>query len=433
MNDRFQIDDLMSQGAEGIVFRATDKDTGATVALRRYFPFGKGCGGLDEDARAAYSQSLLGLSSLKHQSLRQVLGGGCDEVDHLPYIVTEWVDGDTAEALASRSMLDLDDVENLLKSALNASLWLSQIFQKESLWIETDLSTVIRRGCGKQGDFTFWISPIKWLGISGPDHDLKLLAGFATQLMQGVPMTMGNAKHTRLVRWIEWLGAAPISATLSQARERLTHHLQSPSNAPLRKLVTPPKQEKPTAKKKPRRRPGAILYANLFLLLVAIGLGYYSHQVKQTRPDAKKSLAHHKNHRAPEKKTAKKHENSPPKDTMMAAGKETVSGELIAWDNYSKLMENNRRKVVVEGPAGRVDQSKSGKTFYLVFFGGDKPESSRIGIRLGKGTPDQMKSELGAFVGKKIRASGEVKKEMQGNLSSPAVMVNDVSAIQIID
>jgi hypothetical protein len=26
-----------------------------------------------------------------------------------------------------------------------------------------------------------------------------------------------------------------------------------------------------------------------------------------------------------------------------------------------------------------------------------------------------------------------VKKEMQGNLSSPAVMINDVSAIQIID
>jgi hypothetical protein len=44
-----------------------------------------------------------------------------------------------------------------------------------------------------------------------------------------------------------------------------------------------------------------------------------------------------------------------------------------------------------------------------------------------------MKSELAAFVGKKIRASGEVKKEMQGNLSSPAVMINDVSAIQIID
>jgi hypothetical protein len=44
-----------------------------------------------------------------------------------------------------------------------------------------------------------------------------------------------------------------------------------------------------------------------------------------------------------------------------------------------------------------------------------------------------MKSDLQSFVGKKIRASGEVKKEMQGNLSSMAVMINDVSAIQIID
>jgi hypothetical protein len=96
-------------------------------------------------------------------------------------------------------------------------------------------------------------------------------------------------------------------------------------------------------------------------------------------------------------------------------------------------MEQVRRQVTVEGPAGRVDQSKSGKTFYLVFHGGEKPESSRVGIRLGKGSVDKMKSELSAFIGKRIRASGEVKKEMQGNLSSPAVMINDVSAIRIID
>lgn len=432
MNDRFQIDDLMSQGPEGIVFRATDRETGAAVALRRYFPFGKGCGGLDEDARTAYAQSLEGLSSLKHPSLRQVLGGGCDEIDHIPYIVTEWVDGEAVEMLVSHAMLGLDDVTNLLKSALDTSLWLSEIFQKESLWVETELSTVIRINSKKSGDFNFWISPIKWLGVTGPDHDMKQLAGFATQLLHGVPMTMGNAQQSGIVRWIEWLRAAPKTATLTQAREKLTHHLQSTGGAPLRKLITPPKQEKPAAHKKPPHRPGAIFCLNFSLVMLVIGLGYYSHQVKQARADGRKPAAHHKANRQPAKKTAKKNEKSS-RAEIVSGSNEVAPGELIAWDNHSRLLANNRRKITVEGPAGRIDQSKSGKTLYLVFFGGDKPESSRVGIRLGNGSPDQIKSELSAFVGKKIRASGEVKKEMQGNLSSPAVMVNDVSAIQIID
>jgi len=432
MNDRFQIDDLMSQGPEGIVFRATDRQTSAAVALRRYFPFGKGCGGLDEDARTAYAESLEGLSSLKHPFLRQVLGGGCDEIDHLPYIVTEWVDGESVEMLVSHAMLGLDDVTNLLKSALDASLWLSDIFQKESLWIETELPTVIRRSSENSGDFIFWISPIKWLGVKGPDHDMKQLAGFATQLLHGVPLMVGNAKQTGIVRWIEWLRAAPKTATLTQAREKLTNHLQSTGGAPLRKLITPPKHEKPNPQRKSHRRPGAILYANLFLGMLVIGLGYYSHQVKQARVDGKKPAVHHKATKPLAKNTANKNQKAPRADVAFAAD-EAAPGELIEWDNHTKLLANDRRKVTVEGPAGRIDQSKSGKTLYIVFFGGDKPESSRVGIRLGKSSPDQMRSKLGAFVGKKIRASGEVKTEMQGNLSSPAVMINDVSAIQIID
>lgn len=426
MKERFQIEDLMSQGPGGIVFRATDAESGRMVALRRYFPFGKGCGGLDEDARTAYAQSLDGLSSLKHESLRQVLGGGCDEVDHLPFIATEWVDGETIEMLVARSLLDLDDVAHLLKGALDATLWLSQIFQKESLWIETELSTVILRDSGKPRDFTFWISPVKWLGVSGPDHDLKLLAGFASQLLQGLPRAMGDARHAGLVRWIEWLRTAPKSATLTQARDKLALHLQSSAQAPIRKA--PPANGKPVAARKPRRKVAAMLWVNLFLLIGTLGLAHYAYEVKQTRAESRKSAS---NADSKPKKTSKK--KSAPRTEIVAGANESAKDEVIAWDNNNKLMENIRRQVIVEGPAGRIDQSKSGKTLYFVFNGGDKPDSARVGIRLGKESPDRVKSELSSFVGKKIRAQGVVKKEMQGDLSSPAIMINDVSAIQIID
>jgi hypothetical protein len=90
---RFEIEDIVDQDASGVVFRAVDSSTGREVALRRFFPFGPDGGGLEGDEQLAYGNAVEILTGLQHPGLRAVVGGGCDSVDGLPFIATEWIDG----------------------------------------------------------------------------------------------------------------------------------------------------------------------------------------------------------------------------------------------------------------------------------------------------------------------------------------------------
>jgi len=433
MKDRYLIEDMMSQGHNGVIFRATDAEAGRVIILRRYFPFGRGYGGLNAESRKAYEDSLDDLCSLQHESLASVLGGGCDDADGFPFIVTEWIDGETLEVLHSRGILGVEDALKVLLAAIDISLWLSQIFVREELWVETELPTIFRRNSEKAHDYVFGISPFKWLGISKPDGDLKALSGMASKLIHGMPHASGDTKFSGLVHWIEWLRIAPKSTSLTQARNKLSLFLQSAAHAPVRRSAPPLPKSKQSISRKPKRPTRTLLWVNLFLALGTIAFGGYAYQVKQSRKDAKKPKTYIKVDKVSAKQSAAKKKKPEHRTEIVNGAMDVPAAEVIAWENHSKLMENIRRKVTVEGPAGRIDQSKSGKTLYLVFSGGEKPQSSRVGIRLGNNSPDEIKAALAAFVGKKIRASGEVKKEMQGNLSSPAIMVNDASAIQIID
>ena len=91
MTRRFQIEDLTAQDETGVVFRALDTETGATVAVRRFFPFGANGGGLSADEQSAYDIAVGRLAGLNHPAMRAVICGGCDPVDGMPFIATEWV------------------------------------------------------------------------------------------------------------------------------------------------------------------------------------------------------------------------------------------------------------------------------------------------------------------------------------------------------
>lgn len=429
MNERFQIDDLISQGPDGVFFRATDGETGQKVVLRRYFPFGRGGGGLDAEAGKAFKDSIDGFSSIKSEALCRIVGGGCDDVDGIPFIATEWIDGETIEFLKARSMLGVTDIVLILTSVMNLSLWLSQSFGREALWIDLDLAAMWRKNSEKPHDYVFCVSIPHWLGLSNKSDEMSELAGLASQLVLGVPQTAGNPKHAALLRWIEWLRAEPKSTPLKKARDKLVTELQSIRSAPMRKSPLPRVIDGSRIRQKAGSPVSAISLFCIFLGIGTIGLATYAYQTKWHRSVAKKSSVASKN----TKGNLKKKMSKKPSSGNVAAAVNPTKGSVISSGSHLRLAENINRKVVIEGNAERVDWSKSGKTYYLVFLEGEKSKPSRVGIRLSERSPDQMKSDLQSFVGKKIRASGEVKKEMQGNLSSMAVMINDVSAIQIID
>ena len=119
VTQRFKIEDLIVQDASGVVFRALDGETGTMVALRRFFPFGASGGGLMEDEQTAYNIALGRLAGLHHPALRSVVCGGCDPVDGMPFIATEWVEGDALEMILEQGPLTVDATLELLQQALD--------------------------------------------------------------------------------------------------------------------------------------------------------------------------------------------------------------------------------------------------------------------------------------------------------------------------
>ena len=88
-----------------MVFRALDTETGKTVAVRRFFPFGALGVGLKDDEKTAYNIALGRLTGLNHPALRSVICGGCDPVDGIPFIATEWIEGHVLEPIVEQQPL----------------------------------------------------------------------------------------------------------------------------------------------------------------------------------------------------------------------------------------------------------------------------------------------------------------------------------------
>ena len=61
-------------------------------------PVRRGGGGLLEEEQAAYNIAVGRLAGLQHPALRAVVCGGCDPVDGIPFIATEWIEGTAAGA-----------------------------------------------------------------------------------------------------------------------------------------------------------------------------------------------------------------------------------------------------------------------------------------------------------------------------------------------
>ena len=88
-SSRFQIEEMVSQDANGAIFLATDSETGRVVLWQRFFPFGAGSGGLEGEERNSYQQGVELMKRLEHPALRRVIDGGCDPVDGIPYLISE--------------------------------------------------------------------------------------------------------------------------------------------------------------------------------------------------------------------------------------------------------------------------------------------------------------------------------------------------------
>ena len=159
--ERFEIEDIVAQDPRGVVFRARIRSSDTPVAIRRFSPFGEDGGGLDHEEAAAFRIAASRLAKLDHPALRRVIEGSVDPIDGLPYLVSEWIEGESLADVLDGEKLDPALVIDVMRLALEVSLVLSEVLGEEALWVETDPATVLVGDAESGRGFTFWISPFK--------------------------------------------------------------------------------------------------------------------------------------------------------------------------------------------------------------------------------------------------------------------------------
>jgi hypothetical protein len=221
VTNRYEILDILSQDRRGVTFKAEDRETGKEVVLRRFFPFGPDGGGLEEEERIAYEIGVKRLQEVSHPALRSVLDGGTDPVDGMPFLVTEWLEGEMLSERIKEGPLSPESVRALADLALETSQILSEAFGEEAIWVETDPTTVIVSDHDPARQVTFWISPLRWLGDPSARSDLNPLLEMVEALCGWKGQMISRSSGAGLGAWVKTLRDEPDTWTLAQAKDAL--------------------------------------------------------------------------------------------------------------------------------------------------------------------------------------------------------------------
>ena len=105
----YQIQEMVHQDADGVLFQALNEESGQLVAMRRFFLSEKVMEKLKErgeDGKSLFETNLEWLISLKVSHFQKVICGGIDEVDEVPYVITEWIEGMTLADAREQQVLE---------------------------------------------------------------------------------------------------------------------------------------------------------------------------------------------------------------------------------------------------------------------------------------------------------------------------------------
>ena len=444
MIERFQIEDLIVQDASGVVFRALDAETGKPVALRRFFPFGADGGGLLEDEQTAYNIALERLAGINHPALRSVVCGGCDPVDGIPYIVTEWIEGESILSFLTDGPFAAETACEVLTEALEVCEVLSHVLAEEAVWIETDLRTIIVSGEGGGRHFTFWISPLKWLGAAGsPSSDLERIATLAEELMGWQGRIVGDQAGRGLGGWVKWLRASAATSTLHEVRENLAASVGVEPPATAKVLVKKATQPVLMGTRRGAFRKPAILGLAGAVILAGCLLWWRADQPPAEPPAGSQAASAGVPETAAaraSRRAAELQAGAALADSRSAAvlgeqrAQAAESGGAIPWDSRELLLAMERRDAMIEGTVRSVHPSNSRRTFYLRFSENPGVNDAQAGIEIGDAEENAFVKTLESFIDKKVRVNGRVViRRIPSGTERPEVITRNLNDVRIVD
>jgi hypothetical protein len=450
---RYEIQEMLSQDAHGVVFLAVDRDSGDEVALRRFFPFGPGGGGLEGEERTAYMAALERLKGVSHPAMRTILEGGCDPVDGMPFLVTEWVEGPRLAEHLKGKPLSAGSAKALLDHALEVSLVLAGVLGEEAIWVETAPEAVILSQGQEGRGVTFWISPMRWLGQSEERQGLLPLVGLGEAAMHWQGRVISDQAGEGLGAWFKAIKADPRRWTLEEARvtlhaaQMLAGELAPPAavHSPSMPTVALPAPVRlPVLKQESSRWPwvfAALLVITTTGLLVwkggrqapaaaspvLVSTGPKATPAKAAPPvaaavpapaapaaDPEMDAAARVSARAAElAKEIKEYPVIPSAHDQVDAAQ--MDAQLI--EIGGKLRNQIGGKVSLTGRLFEVRDSDSGKTRYLEFGASRDPDAVCIRYRTREGDTGMSKEELDKLVGKQVTIKGDVVADPSGRIA----------------
>ena len=427
-----------------MVFRALDTETGQPVAVRRFFPFGADGGGLHDDEQSAYNRALERLAGLRHPALRSVICGGCDPVDGMPYIATEWIEGELLQRFIDQDLLVLEVAIELIDQALAVCELLSKVLAEEAVWVETEPTTIIFGSESSGRRFTFWISPLKWLGGHEKSSGLQSIVTLTEQIMGWQDRKVTDQEGHGLGGWLNWLRGVATTTSLHEARVTLTVMVG---------LANPPATKLPMARatRLPplaiRRTSSWMMWLiNISLALVALGLGGWVWMRQHDNEIAKSGTI-----LAPEAAlvevekpattpAAVKPDAPAPKPepdsakTPAVPEKAAVSNkDVIPWNDHDLLVRNKGKEVVVEGVLEGIGYSDTRKNLYLLFSKEPGNNDARGSVVINTAPADLSAAALTPLIGKKIRLSGKVEIIKIARILRPDIKIRDRASILVIE
>ena len=422
-----------------MVFAAVDGETGRHVALRRFFPFGSDGGGLQPEERAAYDIGVRRLAEVVHPALRAVVTGGCDPVDGMPFLVTEWVEGNQLSKLLEQGSLTTESAILLMSQALEVSELLSQLLADDEVWVETAPSAIVIGGGQSDRGITFWISPFRWLSTEETRPGLTPLVELLEAAMGWQGDKIKDHEGGGLGGWLNWLKQNAQTATLAEARKKLTAVTKVASSPAPTGKVRPPNAmaaRPPVVAIKPKTSwVGRAVIA--LLVLTALGLGgvLYFQSQKEKSPEAiaaaqeeEKKPAAYKSALDQVNLSTKKEKEERETNTRQALGdpapgteKPAVSSppaaeksspkdaaKVFGPEDADELRGLVGKKVMLEGTVSEVRLSQSKETLFLNLMPEFDPKWVRAEFDTSPAKAANDRKWMDVLKGKKVRISGEV-------------------------
>lgn len=453
--ERFEIEDIVAQDAKGVVFHGRMIDSGDLVAIRRFFPFGKDGEGLEKEEGIAFSIAASRLATVSHPALRRVIEGSVDPIDGMPYLVSEWIQGQTLPDVLGHEYLDPALVNDVMRLALEVSLVLSNILGEEALWIETTPESILVGDTESGRGFTFWISPFKWLGSDTQQRNLSDLVILGESLAGWSNKFVGDQAGNGLGGWFKWLKANPDTG-LREAMEHLAESTGSEPPPSDEVLVNAATVKPAVLVKQPSSKAPLLALGALSLLVLFVALAYLHKTAKApvieeefATQEISEVIIASQNYTTTEPADLEKSADiespeTPPEvaanpeteDLETSATEETAAHEAqptvtaLSPDNIEEIDKLDiGTEVTLTGIFRATGSSRSGKSIYLEFESEERDPIRGV-IQENSYEDEYSEKSFTPMIGKNITLRGTVLRFSFGN--SSLVRIRSMQDISVV-